>query len=353
MARKMNFGVLGLGMGKHHCKAAIAAKNANLLAVCDLDEARLKQSAKEYDCKPYAKYSDMLKDKDIDAICVATESGNHATHGIQAARAGKHIIMEKPIDVTPARVRKLEDVVAETGVKCGCIFQSRMENCNILLKRAIDKGRLGKMIGVHAWLPWFRADDYYEGAHGSWKGTWKLDGGGSLMNQGIHTIDLLCWLAGPVKSVAGFSGVFNHAIESEDQTVAILKFENGAFGSILTTTCCIPGDDQRLYMYGNKGSFAKYGGTVESCDMGTPKERERILSLFGAKKKKKAGISADPMAVGADGHALIIADLVKAVQKDRDTVIPIASAKHAVEVACAIFKSNRTGKEVQVKDVAK
>ncbi|HOZ48552.1 MAG TPA: Gfo/Idh/MocA family oxidoreductase [Candidatus Hydrogenedentes bacterium] len=352
MAKTLNFAVVGLGMGGHHCKAITEAKNACLAAVCDLDEERLAAKVEHYGCKGYARYADLLKDKEIDAVCIVTESGKHAQMGIQAARAGKHIIVEKPIDVTPAAVKRLEDIVRETGVKVGCIFQSRMENCNLMLKRAIDKGKMGAVIGAHAHLPWWRGDDYFSGNHGTWRGTWKWDGGGSMMNQGIHTVDLIQWLAGRVERVCGFYRVHNHRIEAEDQTVACLEFENGALGTFYATTCAYPEGAQRVYMFGSKGSFSRHGGKLEFYEMGTPKERERMMRLFGGSSTTEAG-GKDPMAVSADGHMLIIEDLVKAVHQDRETVIPLSSAKHAVEIACAIYQSARTGKAVRIRDIAR
>lgn len=350
MAKELNFAVVGLGMGGHHCIAVRNAKGANLAAICDLDEERLAQRMKEFDVKGYTRYADILKDPSIDAVCIVTESAYHSDLGIKAARAGKHIIMEKPVDITPARIKKFEDAVKAAGVKCGCIFQSRMDNCNKLIKRAIDKGQMGKVIGAHAHLPWFRENSYFEGPHGPWRGTWKIDGGGSMMNQGIHTIDLIQWLAGPVESVCGYIGVFNHKIEAEDQVVAILKFKNGALGTFYSTTCAVPESAQRVYMYGSKGSFSRFGNTLELYEMGSAAERKRMMDLFSG-NKDVAAIGKDPMAVSADGHTLIIEDLVKAVKQDREPVIPISSATHAVEIACAIYKAARTRKEVKVSDV--
>jgi len=349
----LNFAVVGLGMGGHHCKAIRAAKGANLAAVCDLDPERLAERTKEFDVKGYARYADVLKDKTIDVVNIVVESGYHATLGIKAAKAGKHIIMEKPVDITPGRIRRLEDAVRETGVKCGCIFQSRMDNCNILIKKAIDAGQMGKLIGAHAHLPWFRGDSYFEGPHGPWRGTWKLDGGGSMMNQGIHTVDLIQWLAGRVESVCGFYGVYNHRIEAEDQVVAVLKFENGALGTFYSTTCCIPEGAQRVYMYGTDGSFSIHGSMLEFYEVGTPEERKRMMDLFGCVAVKSDGAASDPMAVSADGHMLIIEDLVEAIRNNREPVIPISSAKHAVEIACAIYKSARAHREVRIQDGAK
>jgi len=353
MPKPLNFAVVGLGMGVHNCKAILDAKGAHLVAVCDTDEERLRPTAERFGCKAYASYAKLLKDPEVDVVNICVESGKHARLGIQAARAGKHLVVEKPVDTTPAKIRKLQDSVDEAGVKAACIFQSRLDPCYVRIKKAVDNGKMGRLLGVHGHLPWFRADSYYQGPHGSWKGTWKLDGGGSLMNQGIHTVDLIQWLAGRVHSVCGFCAVLDHDIETEDMTVAILKFENGALGTLYTTTCSIPEGAQRVYMHGTKGSFSRHGGTLESYDMDTPKQRERMMAAFGPKKTGKAGDAAsrDPMAVAIDGHTQIIADLVKAVRDDRDPIITIESATHAVEIACAIFKSSRTGREVTVESI--
>ena len=348
MPKDLNFAVLGLGMGMNHCQAVVDAKGARLAAVCDHDEARLHAAVRKFGCEGYTKYAALLKNRDIDAVCIATESGLHAAHAIQAARAGKHLLVEKPVDITPARIRQLREDITRAGVQCGCVFQTRTEPLNFRLKKAIDSGKLGKLIGIHAQLPWFRAQSYYEGPHGAWKGTWKLDGGGSLMNQGIHTVDLVQWLAGPVESVCGFIGVFGHKIEAEDQTVAILRFESGALGTIVTTTCAIPDQSQRILVYGEKGSFTKTA-YLESFEAGTPKERRQMMEWYGHKKTSKLG--RDPLAVGAAGHIRHIEDLVKAIRRNTRPGITIEDATHAVEIACAIFKSARTGKIVKIKDV--
>lgn len=352
MAKDLNFGVVGLGMGAHHCRAIESAKGARLAAVCDTDPERVKAMVDIYGCKGYHTWRAMLEDAALDCINLCTESGKHADMGIEAVKAGKHIIVEKPVDITPSAIKRLQEAIRKAGVKASCIFQSRVDPLNLQFKKAIDKGKLGALIGVHAILPWWREQSYYEGPHGSWKGSWKLDGGGSLMNQGIHTIDLLQWLAGPVESVAGFYGVFAHTIEAEDQTVAILKFANGALGTLTTTTCCFPNKEQRIFFYGSKGCFSKYGSELEFFDAGTPAERERLMKAFGARKSGEA-ISSDPMAVSSDGHMLLVEDMVKCIKTNKEPLISIESATHAVEIATAIFKSARTGKVVNVAEVRK
>lgn len=352
MPKDVRFAVVGLGMGMHHCKAIADAKGATLAAVCDTDHTRLNDAIAQYGCKGYTRWSDILIAPDIDCINICTESGKHAQFGIQAAKAGKHIIVEKPVDITPAAIKRLRDTVAKANVKAGCIFQSRLDPLNAQFKKAIDKGKLGNLIGVHAILPWWREQSYYEGLHGAWKGTWVLDGGGSLMNQGVHTIDLLQWLAGPVEGVCGFHGAFAHDIEAEDQTVAILRFQSGALGTLTTTTACNPGKEQRIFIYGSKGCFARHAAELEFFDAGTQAERDRMMAAFG-KRTSNQGVSSDPMAVSADGHTLTVEDMVQAIRKDRAPLITIDDATHAVEIATAIFKSARTGKVVKVASVRK
>ncbi len=349
MTKPLNFAVVGLGMGQHHCKAIARARGARLVAVCDVDEERLRPVAAQYECKAYTEYEAMLRDPGIDVVNIVTESGYHARMGMQAARAGKHLVMEKPVDIVPARIKKLETAVAAAGVKCACIFQSRMDACNIAIKKALDAGKLGKLIGLHGALPWYRGPDYFAGIHGAWRATWVIDGGGSLMNQGIHTLDLLIFFGGLVESVCAFYGVHNHDIEAEDQTVACLRYANGALGALYTTTCCVPEGAQTIYGYGTKGSFRTVGNRIDLYAMGTQRERARMLAQFGCGAGARVdAIAKDPMAVGTDGHLIIIEDLVRAIRENRDPIVPLSAARHAVEVACAIYKSGRTGKAARV-----
>ena len=351
MAEELGFAVVGLGMGKHHCRSVTEAEGARLVAVCDLDAERLNPVAKQYGCKAYASFDELLKDDEVDVINIATPSGMHAKMGIQAADAGKHIVVEKPADIVPERVDALAEAGRRNGIKIACIFQGRLDPLNRKVRETIQEGRLGRLIGIHGHLPWYRKQGYYQGAHGAWKATWDMDGGGSLMNQGVHTVDLIQWLGGPVKSAMGMFGIFDHEIEAEDQTVALLRFENGALGTIYTTTCCYPGYDQLITIYGANGSIMKDASKLLAWKMMGEKEAEEeaeMLRVFG-QTGKQDGIAADPMAGSADGHTLIIEDLIQAIREDRDPMIGLESARHAVEIINAIFESGRTGKAVDIK----
>jgi len=352
MAKRVRFAVLGLGMGRNHCRAITAVKGAELAAVCDHDETRLKAVCDEFDVHGTETWTDLIKDDGIDAVCVCTESGTHAKFARRFAEAGKHLIVEKPVDIRLPRITKLGETVDNSGVKCGVALQLRFNPCHAAIKQFIDKGKLGRIVSAHAALPWYRPQSYYEGDHGSWKGTWKLDGGGSLMNQGIHSVDLLQWFCGPVHEVCGYAGVFAHDIEAEDQAVALLKFEDGGLGTIFTATCVAPDQPQRIEVFGTDGSFRLTGGRLERFDAGAKGERERMLDRFSGKTTKdKAGV--DPMAVGAEGHGALVDDLVKAIRNDRAPAITIADATHCVEIVTAIYKSNRTARSVKVASLRK
>ena len=351
LTQEIGFGIVGLGMGKHHARAIDSAKGARLVAVCDIDEQRLNQVVEQHKVKGYKNYDDMLKDDEIDVINVCVPSGMHVDMAIPAVEAGKNVIVEKPVDIKVEKIDMLIEVGKKAGVKMSGIFQSRTTAMNKRIKAAIDEGRLGKLIGVHGVLPWYRAQSYYQGLHGSWKGTWDMDGGGSVMNQGVHTVDLLQWLAGRVKSVVGAFGVYGHEIEAEDKAVAILKFENGALGTLATTTCAYPGLSQIALVHGIKGSISWSEGHLTAWKIQGEREKEEeaeMLSLYGPKEKRGATTSSDPMAVGSSGHIGMVEDMVQSILEDREPMITIESAKHAVEIVNAIYESGRTGKEVYI-----
>ncbi|MEW6754559.1 MAG: Gfo/Idh/MocA family oxidoreductase [Candidatus Latescibacterota bacterium] len=349
MSRQTGFAVVGLGMGLHHCKAITTAAGARLVAVCDVDLERLQPAAREYGCRAYTSFDALLGDREVEVVNIATPSGMHAEMGVRAADAGKHLIVEKPADIVPERIDALIEAGRRNRVKVGGIFQSRLDPLSIRIRNAVQQGRLGRITGVHGHLPWYRLQSYYEGPHGSWKGTWKMDGGGSLMNQGVHTVDLLQWTVGRVQAVMGMFGVFGHQIEAEDQTVALLRFANGALGTLYTTTSCYPGFDQLITIYGSDGSVMKQEGLLRGWKMKDDPEGREEAELLGFYGEKRAATgSADPLAVSFDGHTQIVADMVMAVQQDREPMISLGSARHAVEIINAIYESGRTGRLVEV-----
>lgn len=350
--RPIRFAVVGLGMGRSHCRDITLAEGAELVAVCDLVPERVQAMVEKYGCRGTHSFDEILAAPDIDVVNIATPSGLHSDMTVAALRAGKHVICEKPPDVTVAKVDAMIAATRETGKKLQVIFQSRLEPLYRRVRQTIADGRLGRLIGVHATVHWYRAQSYFH-SPGNWKGTWALDGGGSLANQGVHTVDLLQWLCGPVTEVYGKFGVFAHDIEAEDKTVAVLTFANGALGTLTTTTAAYPGFDTAVFIHGDKGAISCQNGLrVWRIQSETPEaeaeEERQMMALYGPKEERDTGVASDPFALGSLGHRGEVEDMVQAIREDRDPMITIDSARHTVQILNAIYESGRTGLPVRL-----
>ena len=353
--RDIGFGVVGLGMGAGHARDIHGLAGARLVAVCDIDEERLSEVGDRLGAKKYKSYDGMLKDPDVEVVSVALPSGMHAKAATQAVRAGKHVVVEKPIDISLQAIDELIAASDKAGVKLAAVFQSRYEPLYRYIKQTLDSGRFGKLYGIHADLFWWREQSYYDDVkHGRWKGTWAMDGGGSLANQGIHTMDLVQWLAGPVDSVFGYMGIYTHNIEAEDKVSALLRFKNGAIGTINTTTAAWPGGGDTLTLHGENGtiSTAKERDILEIWKLRDDKDgsdEARMLSLFGPREKRdRAATATDPNITGNLGHSAIFGDMVAAIRESRDPFITGRDARKPVEIMLAIYESCRTGREVRL-----
>jgi predicted dehydrogenase len=228
-----------------------------------------------------------------------------------------------------------------------------------LAKKAIDRGLLGKLVLCDSRQKYYRSPAYYKSA--GWRGTWKLDGGGALMNQAVHGIDMLLWLMGDVESVFTYSGTFVRDIEVEDTSVSVVRFKNGAVGNIVGTTSVVPGQGCKTQIHGEKGSIVIGDGPLR-CQIATlvkgthkPEEIDLEKKLAPKKAKKKAGaakdsegVANDPKALSVRGHAIQINDFCKAIRGNRDPMVPGTEARKAVELILAIYKSWKTGKEVKL-----
>lgn len=339
--------VIGLGRGMSHVEALLAAKGVELLAVCDINEEKIKKIAAEKGIDAYTDYKELLTREDIDLICVCTPSGLHCDMAIEIAKAGKHVLSEKPLDITISKMDSALKIFKEKGLKFGCIFQNRLEPANQKIKELVTSGRTGKLTLATAHVKWHRTQEYYQ-ANGGWRGTWALDGGGSLMNQSVHTIDLMQWLMGPVKSVVGVTKVWDHDIETEDMGVALVKFESGAFGTIIGSTSTYPGFGTSLEIHGVDGGACMRDNriTVWKVKGENMEEEERsILERYGSGRKVAAGAS-NALAIKQDTTFLQVQDMVNAILEDRSPVIPAEEGRKAVEIILAIYESARTGKEV-------
>lgn len=343
----VGIGVVGLGRGMSYVKNAKEIMGGELLAICSLDEEKLNAVAAEYGVDSYTDFDTMIERDDIDLVVVASPSGLHSDMAVKAARKGKYVLSEKPMDIT---LEKIDAAVAEfkaRGLYIGCIFQNRFAAPIQYTKKLIDSGRLGKPIYFNAQVKWHRTDEYYL-QNGGWRGTWAMDGGGSLMNQSVHTIDLMQWFMGPVKSVFGSAKIYNHNIETEDLGTALVKFQNGAVGTMMGSTATYPGFGTFIEIHGENGGILIKDNTIAEVKIkdAAPEEIADIIGKYGPKDKRVSAGASDPNAIAGDTTLYQFQDMVNAVAEKRPPVITADKARFAVEIILAIYKSSKENKEV-------
>lgn len=335
--RPLSFVIIGAGnIGKVHAEAIAHIPDARLVGICDNAEQRGHALAKIYGVDWIPDYKQAINRPDVDVVSVCTPSGAHAEIAVAAAYAGKHLMIEKPIEITLTRADQIIETSRKVGVKLSCIYPYRFMSGSQLAREAIIAGRLGRLTMADAYVKWYRPQEYY---NESWHGTWALDGGGALMNQSIHSIDLLQWLAGPLESVFGRVSTLSHQMETEDTATAVLVFRNGALGVIQGATGCWPGDRARVELHGDRGTIVLEEGRITTWKLkdSEPYEEEHMLTQGG---EDLGSGSRDPMEISYEMHRRQIIDLVQAIQEDRPPVIDGVEARKAVEIICAIYRSS-------------
>lgn len=328
MARTYGFGVVGLGMGLAHCKRLAEEKRARLVAVCDINEDRGRSVQKQFNVPWYSDYAALLKDPAVEVVVVATPTGMHAECSIAVARAGRHVLCEKPIDVDVARARRIISACKSAGVKLQVGFQNRCTADATQTYQDIQRGRIGRLLFGQMQLHWWRGRPGYF-VKGGWRGTWKFDGGGAFMNQGVHYIDLLTWFMGRPVSVVGRCQTTLFPIETEDVGMAIVKFESGAQASLLATTTASPIEDDStsILLQGSDGR----------------------ISLVGSYQLRRTDVH---LAKGSGSRparcATLYADLVRAIETDSEPVSSGEQALHSLALIKAIYRSSQSGREVRL-----
>ncbi|TSA20319.1 gfo/Idh/MocA family oxidoreductase [bacterium] len=312
---------------------------ARVVAFCDKVKAAADARAAQFGGAVYTNVGDLVGNPDIDAISICTPSGLHLEAAVAAAAAKKHVMVEKPIEVTLDRVDQIISACRSNGVRLGAIFPRRFMDSSQVLKNSIDTGRFGTIVLADVYIKWYRTQEYY--ANGGWRGTIRYDGGGALMNQGIHGIDLLQWLMGGVEKVSAFKATRAHTgIEVEDVAVASLQFRSGALGVIEGTTGAWPGAKIRIAISGSNGtvimedeSFLTWQFRNETA------EDENIRKRFSQADALLSGGASDPRAISSEGHRRQFEDFVAAIREDRPPRIDGAEARAAVAVITAIYRS--------------
>jgi predicted dehydrogenase len=334
-------------IAKFHARAIGDVRGAKLVACFDSVPAAADRLAQETGCRAYHDLDAMLADRAVDVVTIGTPSGAHLEPAVAAARAGKHVIVEKPLEITLKRCDKIIAECEKAGVVLSTIFPSRFHASSQELRRAMDAGRFGKLTVGDAIVKWYRPQSYYDS--GAWRGTWELDGGGALMNQAIHSVDLLTWLMGPVAEIRAQIGLIAHErIAVEDVAVATLRYASGALGVIEASTAIYPGYLKRIEIHGTTGSAIMEEEDIIKWDFAKKQARDKAIEERMAGKVSGGGGAADPAAIGHHGHARQFADVLKAIQKGTTPAIDGREGRRSVEIILAIYKAAESGRPVQL-----
>ena len=339
--------IVGCGMiAKFHAKAIADLKGSKLVACHSRSIDKANEFSNTFGGTAYDDLAMMLADPAVDVVTICTPSGAHLEPGVAAARAGKHVLIEKPLEVTTARCDRLIEACSRAGVQLGTIFPSRFHKSAQLLKAAVEQNRFGTVSLAAAYVKWFRTQAYYDS--GKWRGTWKLDGGGALMNQAIHSVDLLLWLMGPVKSVSAMTALRAHErIEVEDAATAILEFESGALGTIEATTAAFPGSLKRIEIAGSNGSATLEEEALKQWSFAKSNKNDAKI-VEQMKTNVTGGGAADPAAIGHKAHRDLFANFLMGINKGLPCSIDGVEGKKSVELIAAIYKSARCGRRIHL-----
>ena len=336
-----NFGIIGAGMvSDFHAKAIQSLPNTKVVGFYDTFFDKARQISQKYSCKPFETFEEMLKSDEIDILTIATPSGSHMEPAIEAAKYGKHVICEKPMEISLDRIDKMIEAHENAGTRLGGIFNYRFNEAVRILKNAIDSGRFGTLTCGSVYVPWWRSDEYYGN---SWRGTKKLDGGGALMNQSIHMIDMLQYMMGPVESLQAYTSNLVHKIEVEDTGIAILRFRNNALGLIYGTTASFPGQYRRIEITGSKGTVIMIENSLSVWQFAEVLKEDIDIKKNYSEIVGGGGVS-DPMAIPFQPHARNIASFIEALEEGKAFEIEGKEARKSVEIVLGIYESAKKQK---------
>ena len=342
MNKKIGIGILGSGsIARIHVDALAGLEDARLVAVAGRNPATSRELADLAGAQTEDSVEALVRRADVDAVLVATPSGAHLDPVMAAIRAGKHVLCEKPMEVESARVFSMIERAREAGILLGGFFPMRFGAGAHAVKRALEEGRFGRLVSLGARVKWWRDAAYYRDS--SWRGTWALDGGGALMNQGIHALDLLQWFGGSPEMVSAFTGTLAHPeIEVEDTLSAILKWKSGAIGTITASTACHPGLDLSIEVSGDAGTAVLVNGRIEFWRFDEEQPGDKAIRAGGGSKWQ--GGASDPKAISCAGHREQIRILCESIRSGsvQPGFIDGTEACSAVRIVESIYKSARS-----------
>ena len=341
MSTPIRLAIVGSGgIAQTHAEAISRLPETQLVGVCSRNPQSAKTLAAAWNVPVFTRLEEMLPT--LDALLVATPSGAHEEAAVAALRAGKHVLCEKPLEISSARVERMVNEAEKAGLILAGFFPLRCGAGVKAIRDALDAGRFGRLTFLSARIKWWRDENYYRSS--SWRGTWELDGGGALMNQGIHAVDLLQWLGGPIREAAGYSGTLAHAnLAVEDTLSACLHYQNGALGTIAAATSCHPGLDLSLEISGDRGSAILVNDRIEFWRFADGND-----PVPGGEGGAIRGGTSDPRAISCEGHRQQIAEFCRAIRGFSSETISGREAGKAVAIIEAIYRSCRSGKSEPV-----
>lgn len=342
------FGIVGLGLiAEFHAKAIQAMGSGELMACFSRSQEKADRFAERFGCSPYSSYSDFLSHPGLEIVTVCTPSGAHLEPALEAIHTSKHVIVEKPLEVTLPRCDAMIEAAEKAGVKLAGVFPSRFHEVSAAVKKAVEMKRFGRIALADAYVKWYRSQEYYD--EGGWKGSWRYDGGGALMNQSIHAIDLLQWFMGPVLSVQAFTALRGHeGIEVEDTAAAALRFEGGALGIIEGTTAAFPGFLKKIEISGDKGSVIMEEESLKVWQFDEDLQEDDGVRDRYFKGTESGGGAADPGSINFQGHQKQFEDFCRVIDTGGQPLVDGLEARKAVEIILAIYKSAQTGRRVDL-----
>ena len=333
----INFAILGAGMVADYHQQAIAAnfdQGVRLTAVGHYNPARFAEIKAKFGV-PCLSQEDLLANPEVDVVCICTPSGQHAAQTIAAAQAGKHVLVEKPMALSLDDADAMIVACTQARVKLGVVVQRRAEPLFKRVYEAIQAGDLGELTLGVVTMPYQRGQAYYDQA--DWRGTWAMDGGGVLMNQGIHLVDLLVWYMGDPVEVQAYAATLHRDIEVEDTLAATLRFANGALATITATTTVAPGCPHRLEICGTNGSIQVEGEAVGRWTLADP--TRAVVEPYKTEKTSSAGSGGAPRAIAPTGHIAIVRDFIQAVRDGRPPQIDGAEGRRSLATVLAIYQA--------------
>ncbi len=338
--RTIGFAMIGCGVvADYHIGAVQETEDAELVAVYSRSETRARTTGEAHGVAWFTDHEAILCRPDVDVVCICTPSGVRIPIVTDAAAAGKHLIVEKPLDVSIGNMDRIIQAAEDAGVKLMGVFQLRYGEAVNRARNAVQSGALGRMVLGDAYIKWFRPQAYYDAD--DWRGNWKMEGGGALMTQGSHTVDLLQWIMGPVKRVYARMGTLIHDIEVEDTLVATLEFENGALGVVEASSAAYPGLPARMEFSGDRGTVVVEADRITRWDVEGESAQETAADTTDV-----ARAASDSRTFGTEGHKAQIAEMAHILNEGGEPNIDGPESKRAIEVILAIYESARTDNPV-------